>query len=75
METNQNMRANLGQIENRVREMEQQAEERLREGLNTAKVRAQALTEQAAELVRQRPAACLIGAFAVGYIIARLAKA
>lgn len=58
------------QIENRVREMEKQAEERLRD----VKARATQFSEQAADFVRERPGVSLVGAFAVGYLIARIAR-
>jgi len=72
METNQNIRAGFdtSQIEDRVREMEQRAGERLRD----VRARAGEYGDQLATLVRQRPGACLAGAFFIGYLIARIAR-
>ncbi len=49
-------------------------EERVRPQIDAAKRRIEALSEQATRLIKDHPAACLLGALALGYLVARAAR-
>jgi hypothetical protein len=49
-------------------------EERVEGQIKDVSRRVQSARERAVELVREHPAAALVGAFAIGYIIARAAR-
>ena len=42
--------------------------------VDALKGRLQSLNERVIEFIKERPAACLLGAAAVGYIVARIAR-
>jgi ElaB/YqjD/DUF883 family membrane-anchored ribosome-binding protein len=48
--------------------------DRVRPQIEEAKHRLRALNDQAIAFIQEHPAACLLGAAAVGYIVARLAR-
>jgi hypothetical protein len=48
--------------------------ERVRPQLEEAKRKLQALNGQATALIKEHPAACLLGALGLGYLIARIAR-
>jgi hypothetical protein len=48
--------------------------ERVRPQLEAAKRRLAGLNEQASRLVKEHTAACLLGAIALGYVVARVAR-
>jgi hypothetical protein len=48
--------------------------ERVRPQLEEAKRRLQVLNGQATDFIKEHPAACLVGALGLGYLIARLAR-
>lgn len=47
---------------------------RLRPQIEEAKIRLRSLNGEVTGYIKQHPAACLLGAAAVGYLIARLAR-
>jgi hypothetical protein len=48
--------------------------ERVRPHLEQGKRRLESLNEQTRALINEHPAACLVGAVAFGYLVARLAR-
>jgi hypothetical protein len=48
--------------------------DRLKPGLEDAKGRLESLNVRVKELVKEHPGACLLGALALGYLVARLAR-
>jgi ElaB/YqjD/DUF883 family membrane-anchored ribosome-binding protein len=61
---------NTSELGSTVRELEEQVQGQLK-GVSK---RMKTVTERAVDLVRENPAAALVGAFAVGYLIARVAR-
>jgi hypothetical protein len=48
--------------------------ERMRPQLEAARRRLGALNDQASRLIKEHTAACLLGAVAIGYLVARVAR-
>jgi hypothetical protein len=48
--------------------------ESTRPQLDAARRRLEALNEQATRLIKEHPAVCLVGALALGYLVARVAR-
>jgi ElaB/YqjD/DUF883 family membrane-anchored ribosome-binding protein len=57
-----------------VRNTVRQLEERVEEQVKDVSRRVQTATERFMALVKEHPGASLVGAFAVGYLIARVAR-
>lgn len=61
-------------IENTLKETTEHLTERVRPHLEEGKRRIESLNTQARALINDHPAACLLGAVALGYLVARLAR-
>lgn len=61
---------NTGFVENVQRHLGSDVDERVKELSSTLRD----LNERAVNYVRERPAICVIGAFAVGYLLAKVAR-
>jgi hypothetical protein len=61
---------NTSELGSTVRGLEEQVEGQLK---NVSK-QVRSASERAVDLIREHPAAALVGAFAVGYLIARVAR-
>jgi ElaB/YqjD/DUF883 family membrane-anchored ribosome-binding protein len=59
-----------GQVEDTFRHLEKKVEERIRD----ASEKLRSTGDHVADFVREHPATALAGAFAVGYLIARIAR-
>ncbi len=59
-----------GFVENVQRQLGQNVEAQVKELSSTLR----GLNERAVTYVRERPAACVIGAFAIGYLLAKVAR-
>ena len=61
-------------IGNSIKETSEQLSERIEPHLREGKRRLLSLNEQARTLINDHPAACLFGALALGYVVARVAR-
>lgn len=61
-------------IEEKLKSTTDNLTRRVRPHLKDGKRRLESLNEQARALINEHPAACLVGAVALGYMVARLAR-
>lgn len=61
-------------IEEKLKSTTDNLTQRVRPHLEDGKRRLESLNEQARALINEHPAACLVGAAALGYLVARLAR-
>jgi len=61
-------------IEDALKETTEHLSERVRPHLEEGKRRLESLNSQARALIKEHPAACVLGALALGYLAARLAR-
>ncbi|MBC8133501.1 MAG: hypothetical protein H7X95_11020 [Deltaproteobacteria bacterium] len=61
-------------IEESVREKAEEISERLEPHIRDGKRHLESLNDRARSLINDHPAACLFGALALGYLVARLAR-
>ena len=62
------------EMTNHIEDAAHAIESRVRPQIDEARRRISDVSTQAQTFVRQHPGACLVGAVAVGYLIARLAR-
>jgi len=61
-------------VEQDLKDRANDLSDRVRPRVEEAKRRLGALNDQAIAFIQEHPAACLLGAAAVGYVVARLAR-
>lgn len=62
------------EMTNRIEETAHALEDRVRPQIEEARRRISDLSSQTTALIKEHPGACLLGALALGYLVARLAR-